>query len=123
MPPLQLPSKLTQVFPGAPGGPQGVRKPEIMIFHDQLVTATMELSNFYLAKGMGARRLDLTQGLHGPYFLGPAGDLPGSILGPFQDLRATFGHLLVTPAWPIKAFPVTSRGLFRSSGAGPPPKC
>ena len=45
-----------------------------------------------------------SQGLLGPYFLGPSDDLPGSILGPFQDLRATFGHLLVAPAWPIKAF-------------------
>ena len=53
-------------------------------------------------------------GLLGPYVLGPSGDLPGSILGPFQDLRATFGHLLVAPAWPIKAFSGASRGPFRN---------
>ena len=50
-----------------------------------------------------------TQGLLGPIFLGPSDDLPGSILGPFQDLRATFGHLLVAPAWPIQAFSGTFR--------------
>ena len=51
----------------------------------------------------------LSLGLLGPYFLGPSDDLPGSILGPFQDLRATFGHLLVAPAWPIQAFSGTFR--------------
>ena len=55
-----------------------------------------------------------TQGLLGSIFWGPSDDLPGSILGPFQDLRATFGHLLVTPAWPIQAFPGTFRGPFRN---------
>ena len=55
-----------------------------------------------------------TQGLLGTYFLGPSDDLPGSILGPFQDLRATVGHLLVAPAWPVQAFPGTFRGPFRN---------
>ena len=71
--------------------------------------------------GMGDKALTIlghvlhrAQGLLGPYFLGPSDDLPGSILGPFQDLRATFGHLLVTPAWPIQAFPGTFRGPFRN---------
>ena len=54
-----------------------------------------------------------TQGLLGSMFWGPSDDLPGSILGPFQDLRATFGHLLVAPAWPIKAFSGTFRGHVR----------
>ena len=60
-----------------------------------------------------------TQGLLGSIFWGPSDDLPGSILGPLQDLRATFGHLGVTPAWPIKAFSKTFGG---HSGTGKQPK-
>ena len=56
----------------------------------------------------------IPQGILRCKFLQRSDDLPGSFLGPSQDLRATFGHLLVTPAWPIQAFPGTFRGPFRN---------
>ena len=55
----------------------------------------------------------IAQGILRCKFLQRSDDLPGSFLGPSQDLRATFGHLRVASAWPGKGFSGTFWGHFR----------